>query len=244
MLFSSNYQIMNSGNLIFNICMSKVHCALPGDSKLKVNAGPTAAPQHAPKGLGQTEALLCADREPRHSGQRRPRPGLGTAGLRAQWGWARALGEASWGLWTLRRPLEVSPPSRESPGSAMADRRLDTNSPPPPDVRRAPGDSGNRERQQPPGPVPGGDTEPPPPAVVLALTLRTREAGHFVLPRLNWQQLPSVSHRATCSPAPTGLHPRGTLGSSGGAPAPTPAHPSGPGPKAGSSPLWPEVSGC
>lgn len=31
---------MNSGNLIFNICMSKVHCALPRDFKLKVNTGP------------------------------------------------------------------------------------------------------------------------------------------------------------------------------------------------------------
>lgn len=40
MLFSSNYQIMNSGNLIFNICMSEAHCAVPGDFKLKVNTGP------------------------------------------------------------------------------------------------------------------------------------------------------------------------------------------------------------
>lgn len=31
---------MNSGNLIFNICMSEAHCALPGDFKLKVNMGP------------------------------------------------------------------------------------------------------------------------------------------------------------------------------------------------------------
>lgn len=169
---------------------------------------------------------------------------LAPQACRARWEWTRAPGKASWRLWTLRRPLELSPPSREGPGSDMVDRRLDTDSPPPPDVRRAPGDSGNRERQQPPGPVPDGDTEPPPPTVVLALTLRTREAGHFVLPRMNWQQLPAVSHRATCSPAPTGLLPGGTLGSSGGAPAPTPAHPSGPGPKAGSSPLWPEVSGC
>ena len=169
---------------------------------------------------------------------------LAPQACRARWEWTRAPGKASWRLWTLRRPLELSPPSREGPGSDMVDRRLDTDSPPPPDVRRAPGDSGNRERQQPPGPVPDGDTEPPPPTVVLALTLRTREAGHFVLPRMNWQQLPAVSHRATCSPAPTGLLPGGTLGSSGGAPAPTPAHPSRPGPKAGSSPLWPEVSGC
>ena len=59
MLFSSNYQIMNSGNLIFNICMSKVHCALPRDSKLKVNAGPEPVPDRAP-GVGAAQPLLCA----------------------------------------------------------------------------------------------------------------------------------------------------------------------------------------
>ena len=64
MLFSSNYQIMNLGNLIFNICMSKVHCVLPGDLELKVNTGPTPVPEHPPEGWGYTEPLLCADGNP------------------------------------------------------------------------------------------------------------------------------------------------------------------------------------
>lgn len=157
---------------------------------------------------------------------------LAPQACRAWWEWTRALGEASWGLWTLRSPLEVSPPPREGPGSATENQRLDTDRPPSPDVRRAPGDSGNRERQQPLVPVPGGDPEPPPLTVFLALTAR-KDMGSwaFVLPRLNWQQLPTVSHRATCSPAPTRSHPGGSLGSSGGGPTPTPARPSGLGPK-------------
>lgn len=40
---------MNSGNLIFNICMSKAHCALPRDFKLKVNVGPTPAQKVPPR---------------------------------------------------------------------------------------------------------------------------------------------------------------------------------------------------
>lgn len=40
---------MNSGNLIFNICMSKAHCALPRDFKLKVNVGPTPAQKEPPR---------------------------------------------------------------------------------------------------------------------------------------------------------------------------------------------------
>lgn len=64
MLFSSNYQIMNSGNLIFNICMSKVHCVLLGDLELKVNTGPTPVPEHLPEGWGHTEPPLCADENP------------------------------------------------------------------------------------------------------------------------------------------------------------------------------------
>lgn len=47
---------MNSGNLIFNICMSKVHCALPGDFKLKVNMGPTPVPECPPEGRGPAKA--------------------------------------------------------------------------------------------------------------------------------------------------------------------------------------------
>ena len=183
---------MNSGNLIFNICMSKVHCALPGDAKLKVNAGPTVAPEYAPKDLGQTEPLLCADREPKHPGQRRPSQILAPQACRAWWEWTRALGETSWGLWTLSRPLEVSPPPREGPGSATANRRLDTDRPSSPDVRRAPGDSGNRERQQPLVPVPGGDPEPPPPALFLALTER-KDTGSWAF-RSSQAELAAAAH--------------------------------------------------
>lgn len=97
---------------------------------------------------------------------------LAPQACRAWWEWTRAPGEASWGLWILRRPLEVSPPPREGPGSATANRRLDTDRPPSPDVRRAPADSGNVKRQQPLIPVPGGDPKPPRCAVFLALTVR------------------------------------------------------------------------
>lgn len=206
--------------------MSKVHCALPGDSKLKVNAGPTAAPEHAPKDLGQTEPLLCADREPKHLGQRRPRPDLGTIGLQGMVGVDMALGKASWGLWTLRRPLERAQgqPRRICVWTPTDLLPLMSTGPP--------GDSGNLERQQPLVPVPGGDPEPRPLQCSRPSQRgRTWEARHFVLPRLNWQQLPAVSHRATCIPAPTCSHPGGSLGSSGGGPTPTPAHPSGPRPK-------------
>ena len=82
---------------------------MSGDSKLKVNAGPTAAPEHAPKDLGQTEPLLCADREPKHLGQRRPKPDLGTTGLQGMVGVDTGTGRGKLGALDPEKPPRGEP---------------------------------------------------------------------------------------------------------------------------------------
>lgn len=131
MLFGSNYQIMNSGNLIFNICMSKVHCVLPGDFKLKVNTGPAPVPERAPDGRGPREAPTVRTVR----SQNRPRGPTGRSQCRAAWNRAYAQ-EAHGGQppplpersgWSHTR-LQV-PPAQAHGGHSGARRSSDTVGP-------------------------------------------------------------------------------------------------------------------